>query len=97
MIANEENLLLALSQVKRWECLGNPPKSDEASMALAETLLQICEDEEKLLWVVGRILQGATFCPKPIEIRRVYCKRYRPADGIEWQAADLTSVLTGEE
>ena len=59
-------------------------------MGLARTLLKLCPDWEKAQWLVDKLLDGCSRRPTPLVMRRVYCQKFPPEDGIEPGAADLS-------
>ena len=43
----------------------------------------MCRDSDQVVWLVKRMLQLCARWPGAMEMRRVYCSKYRPLDGVE--------------
>ena len=59
----------------------------EAQKAIAMFLAALCGRGDRLIWLVGQIVNHVGEWPGPAEVRGLFCSRFRPADGIE---ADCT-------
>ena len=60
------------------------PGEQAARTMIAREIRQICRSEVDVLWLVQRMIRlyGDRW-PGPLEMRRVYCNKQRPLDGIE--------------
>ena len=93
----ELNLAYVMDIVEQWEFLPGVPKTDAGAVALAKGILKICPDTEKADWLSERVLDGCDRCPTRLGLRRIYAKRFKPADGVEPGAIDQTDIMRGEE
>ncbi len=86
------------SLVYQMECLYGFPKSDDGILAITRVIHSLAGDspdsEQKAQWLIDRLLMGAPRFPTPIEMRRVYCQKYTPADGLEDTKVDLSDLFT---
>lgn len=55
---------------------------------MARALLRICSDWDRANWLIDTCTDGCEQYPAPIVLRRIYCQKYEPADGIDWTKAD---------
>ena len=60
------------------------PANNEAVLAaLARLVVNMCETEQQVEWLVDRMTSGLyQEWPGPLEMRAVYCSRYKPKDGL---------------
>ena len=72
------------------------PSDPMTKAALQDELRQIADTDERLKWLVRRVLQLYTEWPGITEIRAVYCARYHPADGVECYSAVYPSGIPSE-
>ncbi len=82
----------AMDIMKNWG-LQYEPQSIEAWCARAKALINIVGTEEKALWLSDRVIEGCNHFPAPIELRRIFCDRYPPADGREPREVDNTRYM----
>lgn len=80
--------------VRKWECLGFFPKTGEGMEALAEALIAIAGDTEKASWLSTQVVMGCPRCPTPLELRRIFERKYKPADGIESRSLDVSDLMS---
>ncbi len=84
----------AIKLVRRWECLGFGPKTVEGIQALADALILITGDLEKAVWLAQQVVMGCPRCPTPLELRRIFERKYKPADGISAGSLDATDLMS---
>jgi len=60
------------------------PANNEAVLeGLARLVVGMCENEQQVEWLVDRMTSGLyQEWPGPLEMRAVYCSRYKPKDGL---------------
>jgi hypothetical protein len=60
------------------------PANNEAVLAaLARLCVNMCRSEDEVEWLVDRMTSGLyQEWPGPLEMRAVYCSRYKPKDGL---------------
>lgn len=83
----------AMELVTNWECLPGFPKTDTGIQALASAFLKICPDDRQAEWLCQAVLDGCTHSPTPIEMRRIYCQKFPPADGREDHQVDQSDRM----
>lgn len=92
MEATDENVQWALEKLYNFAHLMGAPSIKGVVETQARLLLKIIQDNEPYNdpalgeirrgdWMVERMLETAERWPKPIEFRRIYGDRWRPADG----------------
>lgn len=59
------------------------PTSDEGRSAIVKLIGQMCADEDQVTWLVARTLVLCDEWPGPRTFRAIFCKRYRPVDGVD--------------
>jgi hypothetical protein len=64
------------------------PSEPEALAALAEIICKMTADERKAEWLIERALQVFDEWPGPKKLRALYCRRWKPADGVEAYTSD---------
>ena len=65
------------------ECLNFFPTTDGGRMAVIKIVGNMCADLDQVRWLVVRMVTLYNNWPGPAELRAVFCKRYKPADGID--------------
>ncbi len=60
-----------------------PSSQDNSKAVLIEQLISICGSDEQALWLAMRMTQVFKRWPGEGEMRALYCKRFKPADGYE--------------
>lgn len=79
---------IALEAVASLAALRFFPPDPPARAALADELLRMCRSEDQAAWVVRRVLRLYNEWPGPMELRAVFCSRFKPADGVEANTTD---------
>lgn len=69
------------------------PVAAEGFDAVARHFQKLVGSQENGQWLIDRILAGAEWFPAPIEMRRIFCKMRKPADGIEEYQADMSDFM----
>lgn len=59
------------------------PEGDDALLAIAEDMADLCHNEEQAQWLAKRMRQLYTKWPGVPEMRAVFCAKFKPRDGIE--------------
>ena len=60
-----------------------PSNNDAVLAALARLVVNMCDNEQQVEWLVDRMTSGLyQEWPGPQEMRAVYCSRYKPKDGL---------------
>lgn len=59
------------------------PSEPEARFGIAESISGMAADEDQVRWLVGRLPQLYTDWPGMLEVRAVFCTKFKPRDGIE--------------
>jgi hypothetical protein len=57
------------------------PSDESARLAIVRMVGQMAETEEQVRWLVRRTLDLHNEWPGPLELRAVFCSRFRPKDG----------------
>ena len=83
MKITNEHLAAALVQLSMLKFF----PQGQAQKAVALYLEKLCGTAERLMWLVGELVNHVDEWPGPAEVRGLFCSRFRPADGIE---ADCT-------
>ncbi len=97
MERTEENLDQAVEMLmEAWECLKGNPLTPSGWKGLAKTLLDLASDWDMAKRLVEKVRDGADWRPSPIEMRRVYCQFWKPADGREDNDFSLNEVMRGK-
>lgn len=85
----------AIKLVKKFECLGFPPRTPEGITALADAMVAIAGSEENILWLSQQIIMGCPRCPTPLEMRRIMERKAPPADGLSSAHVDASKLMSG--
>jgi hypothetical protein len=83
----------AMRLLTSLQCLRGYPQNEGALHGLAKGMSKICPDEEHAQWLVDAVLDGCAYCPTPIEMRRIYCQKFPPADGREDHQVDQSDRM----
>jgi hypothetical protein len=59
------------------------PSDPDARIGIAEQIAQMTGDADQVRWLVARLPQLYADWPGMLEVRAVFCTRFRPCDGIE--------------
>ena len=59
------------------------PAGDGARSQLIRLLMEMCQFREQAEWLANRVLQLYNEWPGPVELRGVFCSKFRPFDGVE--------------
>lgn len=85
----------ALKLVRKFDCLGlGFPRTTDGIDALADAFIAIVGDKEKADWLSQAIIMGCSRCPTPIEMRRIFERKYAPADGRRANEIDQADLLS---
>jgi hypothetical protein len=80
--------------VYQLESMAGFPQSDAGLRSLAKSIYELCgPDTVRGQWLIDRIRKGSIRIPAPIEMRRVYCQKHPPADGLEDNQVDISDHL----
>jgi hypothetical protein len=78
------DLEVVMKLVGRWGgTLKFFPSDAQARIGIAEQLAAMATNEDQLRWLVARVAQLFPEWPGMLEVRAVFCTRYRSADGVE--------------
>ena len=83
----------SMQLIKPWKCLPGFPQNDDGIQALSERFAAIAGDKESGTWLSQKVLNGCARCPTPIEMRRIFARKFPPADGIEPNEADMYDLM----
>jgi hypothetical protein len=75
------NLSSTNTLLEAWECLPGFPRTEPGRKALVKTALRLAAGPEQLLWLVDKVADSCERSPTPIQMRRIFCQKYPPADG----------------
>ena len=59
------------------------PSDPDARFGIAQEIADMAANEEQVTWLVGRLPKLFTEWPGLLEVRAVFCTRYKPQDGVE--------------
>lgn len=59
------------------------PPDDAGRLAVIKQIGQMCADEDQVRWLVARTLVLCDEWPGPRTFRAIFCKRYKPVDGVD--------------
>lgn len=59
------------------------PHPDYAHAALVRMVCEMAQNDEQIDWLVKRMLSLYNEWPGPQVLRAIFCRRFKPADGIE--------------
>lgn len=59
------------------------PSDPDARIGIAEEIAAMAADEEQVRWLVGRLPKLFQEWPAMLEVRAVFCSKYKPKDGEE--------------
>jgi hypothetical protein len=63
------------------------PSGEDALIAVAKMIGRMATSEDQVKWLVGRTLDLHNEWPGPLELRAIFCSRWRPADRKEAYSA----------
>lgn len=87
-------LMVVMPLVWQLESMVGFPQKDSGLQSLARSIHELCgADIERGQWLIDCIRRGSVRIPAPIEMRRVYCQKYPPADGLEDSQVDISDHL----
>jgi hypothetical protein len=73
-----------MSAIGRWGgTLKFFPADPDARIGIAEQIAAMAVDEDQIRWLVARIPQLFTDWPGMLEVRAVFCTRYKARDSVE--------------
>jgi hypothetical protein len=81
-----EKAVDTLSMLKYFPANGTP---------VARLIGDICSTNEQVLWLARRVTQLYNEWPGPVELRAVFCSRFRPRDGVEADSTDPRFIEEG--
>ena len=65
------------------------PGEPAGRLAVAKLVAQMATTHEQVEWLVTRTVQLCNDWPGPLALRQIFCRRYKPADGIEVYSTDV--------
>ena len=78
------NFDLVMRLIGRWAgTIRFFPSEPEARFGIAEALVKMVSTEDHLRWLVSRLPELYTEWPGLLEVRAVFCTRFKPRDGVE--------------
>jgi hypothetical protein len=86
-----EHIAKAITLIEQWETLQpySFPKTEAGVTGLAKSMLNLTgPDMARAEQFADLVLLVSPRCPTPLEMRKVYCQKWKPADGIEDSALD---------
>ncbi len=96
MEKTDKNIKTAtLKLIEGWEGLSGSTLSPAGWKGLAKSLLELANTWGEAEYLIDKIRTGFERRPAPIEMRRVFCQKFKPADGIEDTDADMTRFAGG--
>ncbi len=81
------NVQRATEQIAKLALLKYFPSDVMARAALVQIVCEFAESNEQIEWLVKRALAIFNEWPGPVELRALYCSRWRPVDGTEAYSA----------
>lgn len=73
----------AYEAVARMAALKYYPSEPAARSEIAFTLMRMVSTPEQLDWLVMQMIDRVPEWPGPMELRAVFCTKFKPRDGIE--------------
>lgn len=74
---------LIVKAVGRLACLSFFPSDKDARTEVMRLLSRMVSEREELDWLIQTMIDKVGRWHGPMELRGVFCTRYKPADGIE--------------
>lgn len=68
--------------------------TENAINGWALSLLELANDWTEAQWLVDKVRSGGQRRPAPIEMRRLFCQKFTPADGLEDDKVDISDVYS---
>ena len=65
------------------------PSEPAGRLAIAKLVGQMATTHEQVEWLVTRTVQLCNEWPGPLALRQIFCRKYKPADGIEVTCTEL--------
>lgn len=73
-----------IEQIGKWGgLLRFFPSDPDARIGIAEAIAEMTQDEEHVRWLVRRVSQLHAEWPGILEVRAVFCSKFKPDDGID--------------
>lgn len=69
------------------------PTTPEGFNAIAKCFRSLVGDATRGQWLCDLILDGCEWFPAPIQMRRMFGKHHKPADGLEEWQVDMSDVM----
>jgi hypothetical protein len=85
---------IAVEVVESFSILKFFPNTDKAHIEVADLVMKLCASAEQALWLRERVSSEWNEWKGPAELRGLFCRRFKPADGI--LAEEERSGLTEE-
>lgn len=76
-VAEVTKILASLGALKYF------PTEKAGQVAIVSIVCEMASDEEQVRWLVREILDQHDEWPGPRTLRRVFCSRFKPKDGID--------------
>jgi len=73
---------------ERLSILRYYPTGEKARDEIALVLKRLCSTPAQLEWLVRQMIDGVGEWRGPVDLRRVYAQRFKPADGVEPEELD---------
>ena len=70
-----------LNYIPQLEFLAGYPRTEQGIDGLSRAFVRIVGTDDKAEWLINQIIDGCNRCPAPIEMRRIFARKYPPADG----------------
>lgn len=86
------NVARATQSIARMSLMKFFPADIDARKAMVRLICRMANDNEQIDWLVNRMVEIHNEWPGPVELRAVFCSRYKPNDGIE---ADSLHFIDG--
>jgi len=86
---------IALKCAEELALLKYFPTEPHARAALAKMMLGMIETEEQAQWLVRRTLELHNDWPGPMELRAIFCSRFKPKDRKEANTTDSRFIEDG--
>lgn len=74
-----------------------PASDPNARAVIIEEIISICESDAQAMWLARRMSQVFAEWPGLTEMRALFCKRFRPADGLEVTSQIFPSGFPSEQ
>jgi hypothetical protein len=92
------SLAEAAKLLKGLECLPpGLPRSAEGIESLSKAFIDIVGTRENGAELISKLVRGVTRFPTPLEMRRIWCRANKPADGLEDREVDVSAAMQGKK